>query len=195
MLPRSLFSASTLKYGQSSEDRSGSWRVGLASNGVEKDWHGMTIVDIESHSNSSRAPYTRRSNIDDPVHTRLEGSSAKSPLTIDSENEQYFSGESASLVGSSDDEDNSTPSNLQGLMHHVIHCLSFIVYCTGMKYWLVFYQLSRLQAKQRLYIEKTQEISRQMQDTSAKIAELTGMSLHHRPSSSSSSSSKYLRTE
>ncbi|CDS10346.1 hypothetical protein LRAMOSA03022 [Lichtheimia ramosa] len=152
MLPRSLFSASTLKYGQSSEDRS---------------------VDIESHSSSSRAPYTRRSNIDDPVQTRLEGSSAKSPLTIDSENEQYFSGESASLVGSSDDEDNSTPSNLQGLMHH----------------------LSRLQAKQRLYIEKTQEISRQMQDTSAKIAELTGMSLHHRPSSSSSSSSKYLRTD
>lgn len=53
---------------------------------------------------------------------------------------------------------------------------------------MVFYQLSRLQAKQTLYIEKTQEISRQMQDTSAKIAELTGMSLHQRPSSSSSSS-------
>ncbi|CDH54495.1 hypothetical protein RO3G_03171 [Lichtheimia corymbifera JMRC:FSU:9682] len=154
MLPRSLFSASSLKYGQSSEGHS----------------------DTELHS--SNMPYARRPTThDDPPQIRRPGTSAKSPMTIDSENEQYISGDSVSLVGSSDDDDDdhtSIPSNLQGLMHH----------------------LSRLQAKQTLYIEKTQEISRQMQDTSAKIAELTGMSLYHPPgSSSSSSSNKYLRTD
>lgn len=73
-------------------------------------------------------PYARRPTThDDPPQIRRPGASAKSPMTIDSENEQYISGDSVSLVGSSDDDDdgNSIPSNLQGLMHHVIIYIGF----------------------------------------------------------------------
>ena len=93
-------------------------------------WQELTLycfIDTESHNSSMQ--YARRTN-DDPPQRRYEGSSAKSPMTIDSENEQYFSGDSVSLVASSDDDenDNSTPSNLQGLMHHVIIAFSYLLY-------------------------------------------------------------------
>ncbi|KAI8150051.1 hypothetical protein BJV82DRAFT_8024 [Fennellomyces sp. T-0311] len=88
---------------------------------------------------------------------------SRSPMSIghDSEaemdNEEYVSADSSSQIDSSDDQDNDNtmPSNLQDLM----------------------LQLRHQQTKQARYVEKTRRLSERMQQTSLRIAQLTGMAL------------------
>ncbi|KAI9493663.1 hypothetical protein BDB00DRAFT_822030 [Zychaea mexicana] len=161
MLPRSLFSASSLKSPQQ-------YTTNSANNSGDE-----SPPPRQHNSSRSRRERERPHN-----NTKTKSEEPSSPLlcaNIESEtemdNQNYVSvTDSSNAFDSSDDQEeerNTAPLNLQDLM----------------------LQLRHQQAKQARYVEKTRKLSQRMQETSLRIAQLTGMALQGPSTLSSSSSS------